>query len=128
MPEAKPRTVLVVDDDPDILSIISFVLEEEGYRVVTAGDGREGLEAAEREMPDLILLDMKMPIMNGWEFAREFHARYDSKVPLVVLTAAEDAKRRAQEIGAVGWIGKPFDLDELVSIVDQHLSSRGKNG
>ncbi len=122
MPEAKSRTILVVDDDKDIVSIMTFVLQEEGYRVETAADGREGLEAVERGMPDLILLDMKMPIMNGWEFAREFHSRYDRKTPILVLTAAEDARKRAQEIGAVGWIGKPFELDALVQVVRRHLT------
>ncbi len=124
MAETRPKTVLVVDDDQDILSIVSLILEEEGFKVETAADGREGLEAVEQGMPDLILLDMKMPIMNGWEFAREFHARYDNKVPIVVLTAAEDAKKRAEEIGAVGWIGKPFDLDHVVSVVEQNVEKR----
>lgn len=124
MAETRPKTVLVVDDDQDILSIVSLILEEEGFKVETAADGREGLEAVEQGMPDLILLDMKMPIMNGWEFAREFHARYDNKVPIVVLTAAEDAKKRAEEIGAVGWIGKPFDLDHVVSVVERNVEKR----
>ena len=116
MPEGKPGKVLVIDDDVDILSVISIVLE------ATAVDGKEALEAVQRGMPDLILLDMKMPTMNGWEFAREFHARYDAKVPIVVLTAAEDARKRAEEVGAVGWIGKPFDLDTMVEVVRRHAS------
>lgn len=124
MAETRPKTVLVVDDDQDILSIVSLILEEEGFKVETAADGREGLEAVEQGMPDLILLDMKMPIMNCWEFAREFHARYDNKVPIVVLTAAEDAKKRAEEIGAVGWIGKPFDLDHVVRVVERNVEKR----
>ena len=122
MPEGKPGKVLVIDDDVDILSVISIVLEAEGFRVETAVDGKEALEAVQRGMPDLILLDMKMPTMNGWEFAREFHARYDAKVPIVVLTAAEDARKRAEEVGAVGWIGKPFDLDTMVEVVRRHAS------
>lgn len=121
MSETKPKTVLVVDDDLDILSVVSFILETEGYRVETAADGRKALAAVERSMPDIILLDMKMPLMNGWEFAREFHARYGLTIPIVVLTAAEDARKRAQEIGAVGWIGKPFDLDTMVDVVRRHI-------
>ena len=115
------KTVLVVDDDQDLLNLVALVLETDGFKVQTAADGRAGLAAVELGMPDLILLDMKMPVMNGWEFASEYHARYNGQAPIVVLTAAEDAKRRAKEVGAVGWIGKPFDLDTLVEVVRQHI-------
>jgi len=111
----------VVDDDQDLRSLVAMVLEEEGYTVETAADGRQGLDAVNRGMPDLILLDMKMPVMDGWEFAREFRARYNFKVPIVVLTAAADAKKRAEETGAVDWIGKPFDLDTLLSVVGRDI-------
>jgi len=115
------KTVLVVDDDRDLLSLVALVLEDEGYKVLTATDGRDALQMVQRSMPDLILLDMKMPVMNGWEFAERFHAEYNSNTPIVVLTAAEDAKKRAEEVGAVGWIGKPFDLDGLVRVVRQNI-------
>ena len=120
----RAKTVLVVDDDRDLLSLVSLVLEEEGFHVETAADGREGLEAVKGGMPNLILLDMKMPVMNGWEFAREFQSRYDSRAPIVVITASEDARKRAEEIGAAGWIGKPFDLDALVRVVRSHIDRR----
>ena len=115
------KLVLVVDDDQDLLTLVAMVLEGEGYKVLTATDGREGLDAIERSMPDLILLDMKMPIMNGWEFAKEFKSKYDAKAPIVVITAYTDAKKRAEEIGAAGWIGKPFDLDTLVNVVNRYV-------
>lgn len=111
----------MVDDDRDLLPLIALVLEGEGYTVQTATDGREALEIIERGMPDLILLDMKMPVMNGWEFARQFRAKYDYQTPIVVLTASQDARKRAEEIDAVGWIGKPFDLDNLISVVNRHV-------
>jgi CheY-like chemotaxis protein len=117
------QTILVVDDDQDLLSLVAFVLESEGFQVNTAGDGRQALEEVARHLPNLILLDMKMPVMDGWEFARQFHSKYDSSAPIVVLTAYEDAKKRAQEIGANGWIGKPFDLDALVNIVKQNIAA-----
>lgn len=117
-------TVLVVDDDQDLLDLVSFVLEDAGYEVATATDGRLGLAAVAVAMPGLILLDMKMPVMNGWQFAEAFRAAYDQATPIVVLTAADDAKRRAEEIGAVGWIGKPFDLDELIAAVARHIVHR----
>jgi CheY-like chemotaxis protein len=72
-------------------------------------------------MPGLILLDMRMPVMNGWEFAREYRARHGRAAPIVVVTAAEDARARAQEIGADAWLEKPFDLDDVVRMVAQFL-------
>lgn len=121
------RTVLVVDDDQDLRSLLALVLEEEGYHVETAADGQQGLDAVNREMPDLILLDMKMPVMDGWEFAKEFRARFERQAPIVVLTAAADAKKRAEETGAVDWIGKPFDLDTLLNIVGRDIRARKAN-
>ena len=115
------QTVLVLDDDRDLSTLVAYLLETEGYRVKTASDGRQGLEVVEQVMPGLILLDMKMPVMDGWAFAREFRARHGSRAPIVVLTAADDAKKRADEIGAAGWIGKPFDLDALVAIVGRYV-------
>lgn len=121
MADTGPKTVLVIDDDRDLLDLVTFLLEDEGYRVETALDGLERLRKVEQKKPDLILLDMKMPAMNGWEFAREFHARYDRQVPIVVLTAAENARKRAEEIGAQGWVGKPFNLDTLVQAGKRHI-------
>jgi CheY-like chemotaxis protein len=114
------KTILVVDDDSDILSLIVMLLEGEGYTVETAHNGREALQRVEQHLPDLILLDMNMPVMNGWEFARQFHARGSGQVPIVVLTAAEDARQRAAEIDATGWVGKPFDLEELFDAVQKY--------
>lgn len=90
-----------------------------GYNVETAANGREALDMIRGRKPDLIVLDMKMPVMDGWEFAREFRAADQSQTPIAVLTAAADAKKRAEEIRAAGWIGKPFDLDTLVETVDR---------
>lgn len=117
MSSDRPRTVLVVDDDLDILSLIAAVLQQEGYEVQTAADGHEGLLVVEQLMPSLVLLDLKMPVMNGWEFARELRARYATQVPIVVLTASMYGEREAREIGADGWLDKPFDLDSLVAAV-----------
>jgi len=115
------QAVLVVDDDVDLLEMLELLLEGAGYRVVTAGEGREALQKVAQEMPGMILLDMKMPGMNGWQFAHEFRAKYDHCAPIVVLTAAEDARRRAEEIGAEGYLGKPFDIDDVIRIVGRHV-------
>ncbi len=119
------QPVLVVEDDFDLRGLVELVLEEAGYRVVTAGDGQEALQVVAVEMPAMILLDMKMSGMNGWEFAREFRARYHRQAPIVVLTAAPDAQERAAEIEAEGYLGKPFELSRLVETVEQHAGPAG---
>lgn len=121
MTSCDPRTILVVDDDQDLLDLLAFVLSSEGYEVKTASDGRQALDALQPSMPSLILLDMKMPVMNGWEFAAEFHRQYDNGAPIVVVTAAENAEKRAEEIGASGWISKPFDVITLIDVVQRQL-------
>lgn len=113
--------ILVVDDDEDLLTLVAMVLSDEGYTVATARDGLEGLREVEHEMPDLILLDMKMPVMNGWRFASELRARYPRRAPIIVLTAAEDARKRAEEIGACDWVAKPFELSTLRQTVADHV-------
>jgi CheY-like chemotaxis protein len=119
----RAKTVLVVDDDRELLDLIAFVLESEGYAVTTAENGWAGLAAVSRHLPDLVLLDMKMPVLDGWEFARELRHRRNPAVPIVVITAAEDARRRAQEVGAVGWLAKPFDLADLLAVVQENVGA-----
>ncbi|MFW5878457.1 MAG: response regulator [Myxococcota bacterium] len=109
--------VLVVDDDRDLLDLLELVLDMRGYDVRTAANGEEGLAEAERETPDVILLDMKMPVMNGWDFAKRYRRKPDPRAPIVVFTASADARRIADEIGAEDFIGKPFDVSRLVSKV-----------
>ncbi len=117
------KRVLVVEDDPDVVTLVALVLEDSGYQVETAANGLEALHSVGRSLPNLILLDMKMPVMNGWEFAEAFYERHDHRAPIVVLTAADDAKRRAGEIGANGWLGKPFSLEALLTTVERHARS-----
>ncbi len=119
------RDVLVVEDDQDLVSLLEMVLLDAGHAVRTAADGLEALERVEEAMPGLILLDMRMPRMNGWEFTREFRARHDRACPIVVVTAAENAAARAREIGADGWLAKPFDLDDVLRAVERHLGPAG---
>lgn len=117
--------VLVVEDDADLSALLEMVLSDAGYRVRTAGEGRAALLQVGEEMPGVILLDMRMPGMNGWEFAREFRRRHGRACPIVVVTAAENAALRAQEIGADGWLSKPFDLADVLSAVARHAGSPG---
>lgn len=117
--------MLVVEDDLDLLLLMEMVLSEAGHRVRTAAEGRTALARVEEEMPDVILLDMRMPVMSGWEFAREFRTRHGRACPLVVVTAAENARLRATEVGADGWLAKPFDLDDLLALVSRLVRERG---
>lgn len=116
------RHILIVDDDPAIRATISEVLAEEGYTITTATNGAEGLAALARALPAVVLLDMRMPVLDGWGFARALKERGVS-LPIVVMTAAQDARRWSQEIGAAWVLAKPFDLDELVQAVERALQS-----
>ena len=113
-----PQHILFVDDDPDILETVSAVLDFEGYPVETATNGAEALQAVERGQPSLVLLDMRMPILDGWGFARELQGR-GIRLPIVVMTAARDAKAWAREIAAAGCLSKPFDLADLLTTVER---------
>lgn len=108
--------VLVIEDDPDMQEVIALALESADYHVTRASNGQEALAEVERDMPDLILLDMRMPVMDGWTFAARFHQRYGHRVPIIVCTAAEDAPRRAREVQAAGVLSKPFELDDLLHL------------
>lgn len=113
--------ILVIDDDSAILMTVADILSDEGYRVRTAANGVEGLAAIEQQRPALILLDMRMPILDGWGVARVLREQGIS-VPLVVMTAAQDM-RWGQEIGAAHTLSKPFDLLDLLRVVAQLIRS-----
>ena len=96
-------------------------LEQAGFPTRIAGDGHAALREVERTMPDLILLDMRMPVMDGREFARVFRERHGEGTPIVAITAAEHAASFAQEIGADDALAKPFELDALIGTVAKYL-------
>jgi CheY-like chemotaxis protein len=110
--------VLIVDDEPDIRATVSAMLEIEGYDVDEAANGADALHAIERQPPDLILLDMRMPVLDGWGFARELRGR-GHDMPIVVMTAARDAARWASEIAASAFVAKPFGFDDLITAVEE---------
>ena len=114
-------SILVVEDDLDLLGLVEMLLQDAGYQVRTASNGQQALERISEELPGLILLDMRMPVMNGWDFAREFRARHGRACPIVVVTAAENAQLRAKEIEAEAWLAKPFDLDDVLRMVARFL-------
>lgn len=116
--------ILVVDDQGDIRDLAGAILEAEGYRVATAGDGEEALEAIFRDPFDLVLLDINMPGMDGWETLRLLRADDDGARLRVVLFSVRGEIRnkvQAMQLGASGYITKPFSMDELVSGVREHL-------
>ena len=110
--------ILVVDDDPTILATVSEALDFEGFPVVTATNGAEALEAVDRTPPSLVLLDMRMPVLDGWGFMRAVRERGLS-LTVVVMTAAADARRWAREIDAQGVLAKPLELDDLLGAVER---------
>jgi CheY-like chemotaxis protein len=119
---AETRLVLVVDDDEVILESIQLALMDEGYTVVVASNGQEALDRARAHSPSLILLDMKMPVMDGWTFAAAYREQPTPRAPIVVMTAAHDSRARAAEIGADSFLAKPFDLDHLLDLVRRFTS------
>ena len=124
-PGGKPRdgpTVLVVDDDPGVRQVVRLSLELEGYMVKEAGGAEEGLAAVESEAPDLILLDVMMPHVDGWEMLRQIQERHGAgSIPIVMFSGKVDAQTAAQATarGAQGFVGKPFDPQQLVDQAKQ---------
>ncbi|OIN67671.1 DNA-binding response regulator [Exiguobacterium sp. KRL4] len=115
------RKILVVDDEQPIADILKFKLEKEGYSVAVANDGVEALEKVEEFKPDLILLDIMLPLMDGMEVCRE--VRKTSKVPIIMLTAkdSEIDTVLGLELGANDYVTKPFSSRELLARVKAHL-------
>ncbi len=109
--------VLVVDDDPDILEAICDILGTEAYRVARARNGLEALERVDAERPDVILLDLMMPVMDGVTFAQALRQRPTvADVPILVISA-DGNPQRAASVNARGYLAKPFDIDALLGHV-----------
>jgi type II secretory ATPase GspE/PulE/Tfp pilus assembly ATPase PilB-like protein/DNA-binding response OmpR family regulator len=127
MSEPHPtRRILSIDDDPDIRELVARVLRSAGYDIECAADGREGLEAASARRPDLIVLDVMMPQMSGYDVCEELQVDPDlANVPVIFLTAlgGEQDRARAFSLGAVGHLVKPFRPDELIAAVACHLET-----
>ena|SRR5579864_3850102 len=117
---APNERVLVVEDQDDIRELVALVLRNEGYCVATADNGVVALEEVERKPFAVVLLDMRMPVMDGWAFADAYRKRPGPHAPIVVLTAAQDAAARAAQIRADAYLGKPFELEDLLSVVARY--------
>lgn len=111
------KKILIVEDDTNIRSLLQLYLEQEGYQVEIAGDGAEGLRVFKRVHPDLVLLDLMMPVMDGTQMIREL--RTFSKTPVIILTAKGEVfdKVTLLELGADDYITKPFEMREVIARV-----------
>jgi len=114
----------VVDDDDSIRDFIAMALGDEGYEVATVHDGAAALEVMAGFRPDLILLDLRMPGMDGWEFSHAYRQAPPPRVPILVLTAARDAGASASEIDADAFLAKPFELRDLLALVERLVRDR----
>src|ERR1051326_4465518 len=122
--------VLVVDDDPAIRGLVADALRDQGYNVDLAAHGREALEAMRARRPATVVLDLMMPIMDGFSFMEAcLTEQLCDNVPIVVISAVHDALHRIRELPIHACIAKPFDLDELVRTVGQFaLPTNGQAG
>ena len=111
------KRILVIDDDESIREFVSLALGDEGYDVVIATNGLEAIHVIEETHPQLILLDMRMPVMDGWSFAKTYRALPIPHVPIIVLTAAKVASDFAQQVQADAFLAKPFSLDDLLNLI-----------
>jgi len=123
MPEPRPR-ILIVDDEPDLLSVLRFGLEADGFEVIEASDGVRGLELARTQSPELIVLDLMLPRMDGYKVCRalKFDERY-RRIPVFILSArsGETDRRLALDLGADEYMTKPYEVRELVARIRSKL-------
>jgi two-component system, OmpR family, response regulator MprA len=118
--------ILVVEDEPGLRELYKDVLSDEGYLVSEASDGVEGLEELERERPDLIVLDLMMPRMDGLEFCRRLRdLPQGASIPIIVVSANLDlARREIEPAGNIACLAKPFDLSRFVDLVDETITTK----
>ena len=111
----QPRTILIVDDEPNIRGFLKLALEDEGYRVETAADGQDALDKVRRNPPDAVLLDLVMPGVDGWSFlATRRTLSAECRCPVLVMSAV-GGWNLARELGASGFLAKPFDVEVLLA-------------
>jgi CheY-like chemotaxis protein len=117
------QNILVVDDDPGILDVLEQALDAEGYRVEVASNGQEALERVAGWRPNIMLVDLMMPVMDGRQFVEAFRSRFGfAGTPVIILSAARNVGEIAAELGVTAVVSKPFDLDELLNLIASHAS------
>jgi DNA-binding response OmpR family regulator len=121
------RRILVVEDDTRIRDIMKWILEKAGYEVAVAGDGPEGVSAAIASPPDVVLLDVMMPGLSGFDVCRELKAKDSTRGVPVVFVSARSGERSweaARELGATGYLEKPFRSETLIAVVKEVLGRK----
>ena len=120
--------ILLVEDDQDFAQLLEFDLKKHGYQVTTASNGEEGLEKVGIEKPSLIILDIKMPKMDGYTFVRRIKKDSETKeIPLIVLTSYEPMKDMFQMEGVNDYIVKSANMESLVKTIEKHLKKKGES-
>ena len=115
------KKILVIDDDPTLLKMLQPFLESHGFAVTVAFDGEEGIEKLKIELPDLIVLDVRMPRMNGYAFIFEMKKLGGAKVPIIVLTAKEGMAEIFKAEGVKEYITKPFKFESLLENINKYV-------
>ena len=124
---AESKKILIADDEQQLALAVKIRLQSKGYQVVTATDGRAALELAEQEKPDLVILDVLMPVMDGYSCLREINRRFGrAKVPILILTARDRMKDLFELEGIEDYIIKPFDHDDLLLRIDRIFKRRAQ--
>jgi len=121
---AQGKTILVVDDDPELTDGLRIVLEKHGYRVITARDGQQGKQQVYNQRPDLMILDMMMPRMGGYPVLEHFKGKPDAP-PIIMITANEGSRHKAyaEYLGVIDYIRKPFAMERLLESVEKGLAA-----
>ncbi len=121
--------ILIVDDEKDIVETLAFMLKQKGFEIITAYDGEEGLKLAKEANPDLIILDVMMPKINGYKICRllKFDSKYKN-IPIIMVTARGQAQDVAigEETGADEYITKPFEFNDLFECIDKYTKAAAK--
>ena len=119
--------ILIVDDEEDVVKPIAFRLDIQGFEVLMEPDGDLGFQTAVAELPDLILLDIMMPGIDGWEtLTRLKRDPETAKIPVIIFTAREHSRghQKSEEMGAADYFRKPFEPDELIELVEKHVGQQ----
>ena len=125
---AEGRKILVVDDEQQLALALKIRLQSRGYEVTTAGDGQQALEAIEKDPPSLIILDVLMPVMDGYSCLREINTRFGrNKLPIIILTARDRMKDLFDLEGIEDYVIKPFDHEDLVARIERTFKRRAEN-
>ena len=123
------KNALVVDDDPSIRDLLAEELRYRGYSVIIARNGSEALDCLHAMTPDVIVLDLMMPVMDGWTFAKHYRDHTGRRsAPIIAMSAEGDLHPGYEALGVTAFVRKPFDLDELANYIAQPTCSRGERG